>query len=319
MVFRFVFLVIALLAGGAASAAPAAFPDRPIHMIVALPAGGSVDVVARILADKLAGLLGQSIVVENRPGASGIIAAQAVSAAEPNGYTLLFTTSALAITPWISAASFDPVKTLQPVTQVAGSAYVLVVRPDLGVATLDDFIALAKARPGQLSCSTYGTGSPPHLALELLKEAAGLDIVHIPYRGFAQAMPNLMSGVLSCAMEVPANVGAPVQAGELKALAVTTDQPIAKFPGVPTIASRFPRVTVDGWQGVFVPAGTPADVVARLNQAFVAALQDADVRQRLRDIGFDPLGNDSATAEQIFRTDHERFGRVLKGLKMGQP
>jgi tripartite-type tricarboxylate transporter receptor subunit TctC len=309
-------LLAAILLIACPQCARADYPERAVHVIVALPPGGSVDVVARILADKIGTNLGEPVVVENRPGASGIIAAQSVSAANPDGYTVLFTTSAVTTSPWMSPTSFDPVKDLKPVTLVARTAYVLIVRPSLGVNSLDEFIALAKAEPGKMNCSTYGVGSPPHLALELLKDEAGIDFVHIPYRGFGQALPDLMSGLLSCAMEIPANIDQQVKVGNVKAIAVTTAAPFAMFPGVTTIASRYPKVVVDGWQGAFVPAGTPPEVVDRLNTEFVKALRDPTVVKRLRELGFEPIGNGSAEATAIFKDDYERFGATLRDLKL---
>jgi tripartite-type tricarboxylate transporter receptor subunit TctC len=311
-----VFLAIVALFTFSPGWAQAPFPDRPIHMIVAFPPGGSVDVVARILADKLTTALGQPIVVENRSGASGIVAAQFVAAAEPDGYTILFSTSTLTTSPWMSDSSLDPVRDLQSVTLVARAGYVLIVQPSLGVNTLDDFIARAKAEPGKMSCSSYGTGSPPHLALELLKQAAGIDIVHVPYRGFAQALPDLMSGLLSCAMDVPANVEQQIRIGNLKAIGVTTAKPTSILPGVPPIATRFPEVVVDGWQGAFVPAQTPRSVVDRLNEAFVKALRDPDTIKRLNDLGFEPIGDEPAEAAATVKNDLDRFGSVLHQFKL---
>ncbi|MGM4896909.1 Bug family tripartite tricarboxylate transporter substrate binding protein [Tardiphaga sp. 839_C3_N1_4] len=296
--------------------AQAEFPDRPVRLVVALPAGGSVDVVARILADRLRDGLGETVVVENRAGASGNIAAQSVATADADGYTLLFTTSAITSSTQLAATSFDPPKDLVAVTRVGLSPYVLVVRSESPITTLDDFVAKARSEPGTFSCSTYGVGSPPHLALEMLKQAAGLDIVHIPYRGFNQSYPDIRSGLLTCAMEVPANVAPFVKDGTLRALAVTTAMPMTLFAGVPTIASRFPNVVVEGWQGVFVPAATPQPIIDRLNAEFVKALRDPEVIQQLRKLGFEPIGDSSADADKIFRHDYVRFGATIESLKI---
>ncbi|MGM4992580.1 Bug family tripartite tricarboxylate transporter substrate binding protein [Tardiphaga sp. 841_E9_N1_2] len=296
--------------------AQAEFADRPVRLVVALPAGGSVDVVARILADRLRDGLGETVVVENRAGASGNIAAQSVATADADGYTLLFTTSAITSSTHLAATSFDPPKDLVAVTRVGLSPYVLVVRSESPITTLDDFVAKARSEPGTFSCSTYGVGSPPHLALEMLKQAAGLDIVHIPYRGFNQSYPDIRSGLLTCAMEVPANVAPFVKDGTLRALAVTTAMPMTLFAGVPTIASRFPNVVVEGWQGVFVPAATPQPIIDRLNAEFVKALRDPEVIQQLRKLGFEPIGDSSADADKIFRHDYVRFGATIESLKI---
>lgn len=291
--------------------AQAEFPDKPVRLVVALPAGGSVDVVARILADRLRESLAQPVVVENKPGASGNIGAQMVATSEPNGYTVLFTTSVIASSPWMSPSNFDPPNDLVAVTRVALSPYVLIVRSESPIVTLDDFVSRAKADPGKFSCSTYGVGSPPHLALEMLKQSAKLDIVHIPYRGFNQSYPDIKSGLLSCAMEVPANVTQLVQEGSLRALAVTTAKQMSIFPGVPPIASRFPDVVVEGWQGVFVPAGTPTPIIDRLNSALVKALKDPAIVKQLKKLGFEPIGDTSAEATKVFKHDYERFGATI--------
>ena len=296
--------------------AHAQFPDRPIRLVVALPAGGSVDVVARIVADRLRERLQQPVVVENKPGASGNIAAQYVATADPDGYTVLFTTSAITSSPWINKSTFDPPKDLVAVTRVALSPYVLIVRPESPIQTFDDFVSRAGSDPGKFSCSTYGVGSPPHLALELLKQSAHLDIVHIPYRGFNQAYPDIKSGLLSCAMEIPANVEQFVQDGSLRALAVTTAKPMSIFPGVPAIGSRFPDAVVEGWQGIFVASATPQPIVDRLNGELVRTLNEPEMVDRLRKLGFEPIGDTSAEANRVFRTDYDRFGVTIASLKL---
>jgi tripartite-type tricarboxylate transporter receptor subunit TctC len=294
----------------------AAFPERSIRLIVAFPPGGSIDVVARILAEKLRASMGQPIVVENRAGAAGNIGAQSVATAAPDGYTVLMTTSAIAINPWMSPTSLDPTRDLLAVTRVALSPYVLVVRPTLPVNSLEEFVALAKVEPGKLTCSTYGVGSPPHLGLELLKRAAGIDFVHAPYRGFGQALPDLMAGLLSCAMETPANIEQHVRAGTVRPIAVTSPAALEMFPGAKPLAAAYPDVVVEGWQGVFVPAGTPQPIVERINAEFVKAIRDPEVVKRLREIGFDPVGDTSEQAANVFSRDYERFGTVIRELKL---
>ena len=296
--------------------ARAAYPDRSIRLVVAFPAGGSIDVVARILAERLRGSIGQPIVVENRSGAAGNTAAQSVASAAPDGYTVLMTTSALVINPWLSPSPLDPMKDLKTVTRVALSPYVLIVRPTLPVHTLDEFVAYAKAEPGKLTCSTYGVGSPPHLALEALKHTGNLDIVHAPYRGFGQALPDLISGLLSCAVDTPANVEQHVRAGTVRAIAVTSAAPLAMFPGAAPLASRYPGIVVEGWQGVFVPANTPQPIIDKINEELAKALKEPDVIKRLRDIGFDPVGDPSAAAATIVKGDYDRFGKIIKDLKL---
>jgi tripartite-type tricarboxylate transporter receptor subunit TctC len=273
-------------------------------------------VVARILAEKLRVNTGQSVVVENRAGGAGNIAAQSVTAAAADGYTALMTTSAITINPWMTPTGFDPVKDLQAITRVALSPYVLIVRSSLPVNSLDDFVALAKSQPGKLTCSTYGVGSPPHLALELLKQEAGIDVVHAPYRGFGQALPDLTTGLLDCAVDTPANCEQHVTAGTLKAIAVTSPSALAKFPGAVSMSSRYPKVMVEGWQGILLPSGVPADVRDRLNRELVKIIRDPDIDRRLRELGFDPVGDTAQQAAEVLKADYERFGPVIRSLKL---
>ena len=310
MVRTLVVVLISLLGILPVQNGNAAFPERSIRLIVAFPPGGSIDVVARILAEKLRVSMGQPIVVENRAGAAGNIGAQSVASAAPDGYTVLMTTSAIAINPWMSPTSLDPTRDLLAVTRVALSPYVLVVRPTLPVKSLEEFVALAKAEPGKLTCSTYGVGSPPHLGLELFKRAAGIDFVHAPYRGFGQALPDLMAGLLSC------NIEQHVRAGTVRPIAVTSPAALDMFPGAKPLAAAYPDVVVEGWQGIFLPAGTPQPVVDRINAEFVKAIRDPEVVKRLREIGFDPVGDTSEQAASVFRRDYERFGTVIRELKL---
>jgi tripartite-type tricarboxylate transporter receptor subunit TctC len=312
----FVAALIALLGVLPTQTAKAAFPERPIRLIVAFAPGGSIDVVARLLAERLRASLGQPIVVENRAGAAGNIGAQSVASAAPDGYTILMTTSAITISPWMSPTSLDPAKDLIAVTRIALSPYVLVVRPSLPVNTLEEFVALAKAEPGKLTCSTYGVGSPPHLGLELFKRAAGIDFVHAPYRGFGQALPDLMAGLLSCAMETPANIEQHVRAGTVRPIATTSPAQLAMFPGAKPLASLYPDVVVEGWQGIFLPAGTPQAIVERINAEFAKVVREPDVVKRLREIGFDPVGDSSEAATAEFKRDYERFGTLIRELKL---
>jgi len=313
---RLVLAAIALVVALSAQAAIAAYPERPIRLIVAFPPGGSIDVVARILAERLRINVGQPIVVENRPGASGNIAAQSVAAAAPDGYTALMTTSAITINPWMSSTKLDPVKDLSTVTRVAISPYVLVVRASLPVKSLEDFVALAKSQPGKLTCSTYGVGSPPHLALELLKREAGIDVVHAPYRGFGQALPDLSTGLLDCSVDTPANVEQHVNAGTLRALAVTSPGALEKFPDAKPMSALYPKVVVEGWQAILLPAGAPEALREQLSGEFARIIREPEITKRLRELGFEPVGDAPEQAATILKSDYERFGPLIGALKL---
>jgi tripartite-type tricarboxylate transporter receptor subunit TctC len=313
---RLVLAVISFVVALSAQAAIAAYPERPIRLIVAFPPGGSIDVVARILAERLRTNVGQPIVVENRPGASGNIAAQSVAAAAPNGYTALMTTSAITINPWMSSTNLDPVRDLSTVTRVAISPYALVVRASLPVKSLEDFIALAKSQPGKLTCSTYGVGSPPHLALELLKREAGIDVVHAPYRGFGQALPDLSAGLLDCSVDTPANVEQHVNAGTLRAIAVTSPAALGKFPDAKPMSSIYPKVVVEGWQAILLPAGAPQSLREQLSGELARIIREPEVTKRLQELGFEPVGDTPEQAATVLKSDYERFGPLIGALKL---
>lgn len=318
---RRIALTLAILTMAAFQTVPAAaaYPERPIKLIAAFAPGGSLDLVSRILADQLTVALGQPVVVENRVGAAGNIAAQAVAAADPDGYTILATTSALTISPWLTNSSFNAVKSLAAVTRPAVASYVLVVPASSPAKTFDDFLAAAKAEPKKLTCMSYGVGSPPHLALELLKQAAGVDITHVPYRGFGLALGDLTNGLLSCGIDTPANVGPHVESGAVRAIAVTTKTPIPTFPAATPIAARFPSVEVEGWQGIFVPAATPRPILERLNAEIVKIITRPEIVEKLKAVGFDVVGDSVDSASAVFQRDHQRFGDLIKTLNLRSP
>lgn len=290
----------------------AAYPDRPIRLVVPFPAGGSLDMVARLLADRLQASMGQPVIVDNRSGATGNIGTQAVVAAAPDGYTVLMHTSALAINPWLVKTSFNAINNLAPITQVAKNPYVLVVKPSLPVKTFDEFVEYAATHPGRLTCSTYGIGSPPHLALELLKQAAKIDIVHAPYRNFGGALPDLVSGQLDCSIDTPTNVQPHVAAGTVRAIGVTAPSPHWLFADAKPIGARFPSASVEGVQLLFAPAKTPQAIITRLNEEFTKIITSQDFGRRLREIGFEPVGGSPEALAVAFKKDYERFGQIIK-------
>lgn len=292
--------------------AHAAYPDRPVRLIVPFPPGGSIDAVARLIAEKLRVPLGQPVVVENRSGATGNIGTQAVAKSDPDGYTLLMHTSAIVINPWLTKAAFDAQRDFIPITRTATTPYAFVVRSTLPIKTLEDFVKYAKQHPGKLTCSTYGIGSPPHIALELLKQAAKVDVVHLPYRGFTQALPDLASGQLDCAMDSPTNVQPHVRSGMLHAVGVTAKTPYPLFPSAAAIAHTYPGTEVEGWQGILAPAGTPKATIDRLNSEIVKIVRGSEVQAKLRDLGFTPVGDTPVEFSTIFKEDYERFGRIIQ-------
>jgi len=304
-------VLAALILLAQAFAAGAEYPERPVRLVVPFVAGGSIDRVARLLAERLQNSIGQAVIVDNRTGATGNVGTQAVVTAPPDGHTLLMQTSALAISPWLSKLPFDVEADLVPVTRIARTPYALVARKSLPVDTLDAFLAYAAAHPGKLTCSSYGVGSPPHLALELIKQAAKLDIVHAPYRSFSQAVPSLVSGQVDCSIDTLTNVQPQLEAGVVRLLGVTAAEPFQLFPDAVPIAQHLPGTELEGFQLLFVAKGTPPAIVERIHAEFARALRDPEIERQLRSMGFVPVGDDPTSAAEGFKKDYERFGKLI--------
>jgi len=296
-----------VLSGGTVSAQD--FPTKPIR-IVSAEVGGGNDFAARIVAQGL-GSLGQPVIVENRP--SGVIPGAIVAKAQPDGYTLL----AYGISLWIAPLlqddiPYDPVRDFAPVTLVANSPGVLVVHPGLPVKSAGELIALARAKPGHLNYGSTSTGSPPHLAAELFKFMAGVDIVRILYKGMGPALIDLMSGQVHLAFGTASSATPHIKSGRLRALAVTSARPTAVFPGLPTLASTLPGYETGSTYGVFVPARTPVTIVNRLNREIVRHLQTAEVKERFLNVGVEVIGSTPAELAAAVRSDQERLGKMIR-------
>lgn len=265
------------------------YPNRPIKMIVPFPAGGPTDFMARLIADRLSAALGQTIVVENRGGGGGgSVGAKAAATAEPDGYTLLLTPPGpLSIAPAVyRKLDYDPVKDFVPIALLIATPLVLTVNPTLPVHSLPELVAYAKSHPGQISLGSQGYGTAPHLLGELLKLEAGIDIVHVPYRGTAPALADLLAGQVQMFFDTTTVVVPQIRAGKLRALAVTSETRNFQLPDVPTTAEAgFPKLVSLFWLGLVAPTGTPADIVARLNTVVNESLRAPDVRARFADLG----------------------------------
>ncbi|WP_423195004.1 Extra-cytoplasmic solute receptor [Cupriavidus sp. H19C3] len=290
------------------------WPSRPIRMIVPFPAGSSPDLIARILTDKLAAVLGQPFVIENHPGAGGNIGTGQVAHAAPDGYTLLFTINGPLVTAptlW-RHLNYDPVRQLAPVSLVATSPNVLVVDARLPVRTLQEFVALARSRPGAMNYGSVGNGSAAHLAMEQLKAMAGIDLQHIPYPGFPQVTTAIVGGQVQAGFMVPAIAMPQVQSGKLRVLAVTTTGRTSLLPSVPTVAeSGYPGFEAISWQAVLAPAGTPAPIIDRLYRELVAIIGSEDVRAKMRAQYFVPAGTAPASLRQTMATEKARWDKVI--------
>lgn len=283
-------------------------------MIVPFPAGSSPDLIARILTDKLAAVLGQPFVIENHPGAGGNIGTGQVAHAAPDGYTLLFTINGPLVTAptlW-RHLNYDPVRQLAPVSLVATSPNVLVVDARLPVRTLQEFVALARSRPGAMNYGSVGNGSAAHLAMEQLKAMAGIDLQHIPYPGFPQVTTAIVGGQVQAGFMVPAIAMPQVQSGKLRVLAVTTTGRTSLLPSVPTVAeSGYPGFEAISWQAVLAPAGTPAPIIDRLYRELVAIIGSEDVRAKMRAQYFVPAGTAPASLRQTMATEKARWDKVI--------
>ena len=295
------------------------YPNKPIRLIIATAAGGLMDVAARIAAESLDKSLGQRLVIENRPGSGGNIGAEAVAKAEPDGYTLgLVQIGNVAINPYVYPdMTFDPFTDLVPVAPLTSSAILVVANAKVPVNDLRELIALAKREPGKLSYGSAGNGTAPHLAGEMFKAAAGVDILHVPYRGAGPAVNDTVGGHVQLTFVGLGAVRAPVDAGLLKVLAVAQSQRIKTAPQYPTSAEAgLPGYEFVTWFGVVAPKGTPAPVIAKLVQHIHAMQDDPEVQKRLATGGLEPL---KETPEQFgarMRRDHERFRDIVKAAKL---
>jgi tripartite-type tricarboxylate transporter receptor subunit TctC len=306
--------LIALVLGGAS----AAYPERPVTIVVPFAPGGANDVVVRIIQQPLGEALGQPIIVENRGGAGGNIGFGFVARARPDGYTLLLAPSSFVVNPSLyDKVPYDPFKDFEPVAEITFFPVTFAVRPDLGVNTLADLIARAKEMPGRMNYSTPGPGTLPHLATELLKLRAGIDMVHIPYAGAAPAAQALISktvdlGTMSISAAIPL-----LQAGSLKALAVTGAERWPDLPDVPTVTEAgVPASVSESWQGVLVPAGTPSDVIERLATALLAIAQRPNIRDKLRSAGFAATGRGPRAFAKRIAEDVPKWREVIERARI---
>jgi tripartite-type tricarboxylate transporter receptor subunit TctC len=315
---RFGVLAIALVAAAAQRAHAQDYPSRPIRLVVAFTAGGTTDFVARLLAERLRTSLGQPVIVENRPGANGAIAAEYVAKSEADGHTLFFTTvGAVAINPPLRGnLAYDPIKDFAPVGLAAFNSTMLVVSSSMPVSSARELAALAKERP--VTIAITGLGSISHLGLELFQAAARVRFQAVPYRGASQAVTDLLGGQLDGLFGDVPTIIAQVKAGKLKALAATSQERSEIFPEVPTFVEQgFADTVGNQWAGVLAPGLTPPTVIARLNAALVAALTDPDVRGKLAQAGVTPSPGTPEDFDRYLRTELARWGKLIreKGIK----
>lgn len=307
----------ALFAAAGSVSAQSSFPSKPVRIFVPYPAGGGVDVLARTLGDVVSRQWGQSVVVENRPGAGGVIASQALATSPPDGYTLIVVASGHATNPFLyPKIPYDTFKDFTPISLLASSPNVLLVRADSPFKSLGDVIAAARAKPGTLSFAHAGNGTSTHLAGELLKNLAKIDLNAIPYKGGAPAINDLLGGQIPMSFNNgPESIGQ-LQAGTVRALAVTTASRAPFLPDVPSMSEAVPGYDTEVWWGLLGPAGMPPDVVAKLSQDFVAALNTEPVKERLAKLGALPIASSPQQFDAKIRADYKKWGPIIEAAGM---
>ena len=310
---------IALAVAGSALA-QGSYPTRPVAMVVGFAPGGGTDAVARIIAKNLSESFGQQVVVENRAGAGGNIATDYVAHAEPDGYTILLgNVGSLAVAPhMIASLGYDPLRDFAPITMAVVFANVLVVQPSLPVQSLADFVKLAQEKPGTVTFGSSGIGGAGHLAGELLKERANLDMIHVPYKGGGPAMQGMLGGQVMSIFATPVSAGGQIKAGKIRAIATTGPKRAALLPDVPTVAeSGYPGYEAMNWYAYVAPAKTPKEIVERLNRELVKALNNAEVAALLHQQGLEPSPSSPAELGRYIEREYQTWGRVVKraGIK----
>jgi tripartite-type tricarboxylate transporter receptor subunit TctC len=310
MIGRLIVGIFALLAITVSASRAQDYPNRVIRVVV----GPGPDIVARVFGSKITEALGQQIVIEPRPGAGGVIAAQTVATAQPDGYSLLLATASYTINAALRTSPYDLRKDFAPVGRMSTSPFVLVVHPSVPVKSVQELIALAKAKPGQLNYASSGIGTPPHLAGELFKAMAGVDIVHVPFREANSALNAVVAGNVQLMFSIATTAQSQIDGGTVRGLGVTTLEPNPLVPNLPAIAqSGLPGFEVTGWNGIVAPAGTSASIIAKLNSALQRGLDDTDLRKRMATAGYDVAShNTPEDFAQFIKADTERWIAIVE-------
>ena len=313
--------MIAAMAALSSTCSPALaqspYPSKAVHIFVPYSAGGAVDILARTLGDVVSKQWDQTVVVENRPGAGGLIASQALATSAPDGYTLIVVASGHATNAFLyPKIPYDTFKDFTPISLLASSPNILLVRADSPFKTLADMIAAAKAKPGTLSFAHAGTGTSTHMAGELLKNLAKIDINAIPYKGGAPAINDLLGGQIPMSFNNGPELVGQLEAGTVRALAVTTGKRVPFLPNVPSMAETVPGYDTGVWWGLLGPAGMPDELVAKLSHDFVAALNSDAVKERLGKLGASPIGSSPKEFDAVIHADYEKWGPIIKAAGM---
>ncbi|HSF22063.1 MAG TPA: tripartite tricarboxylate transporter substrate binding protein [Burkholderiales bacterium] len=305
-------LIAAALIATAAGAQD--YPAKPVRVILSVPAGATPDVTARLVTPGLSNALGQPLVVDNRGGAGGLIGAEIVSKAAPDGYTIFISSpGALTILPHLRKVPYDTLKDFAPVGLISVGPFVLVTHPSLPVDSVKALIALAKAQPGKLNCASAGNGTANHLALELFKQMAGVNITHVPYKGAPQAVTDVLAGHMDMTFNSIAPIIAHIRAGRMKVLGVASAKRSAQLPEVPTVGEAgVPGFEAENWFGLFAPAQTPKRIIARLNEALVKVVRSPEIQKQFIALGAEPVGNSPEEFAAFVRRDMEKYAKVVR-------
>jgi tripartite-type tricarboxylate transporter receptor subunit TctC len=301
---------------------PAAYPDKSIRLIVAFPPGGSTDIIARLVGQRLSERLGQQVIIDNRGGAGGTIGTEIAAKSNPDGYTLTMGTTSTHViaVPAYSRLKYDPLKDFEPITLVASTPYLLVVNPGVKANTLKEFVALAKSQPGKLNYASAGTGTTTQLAMEMLKGAAGIDLTHVPYNGNGPANTATIGGQVQALFgSMPAVLPQAREGGRLRPLAVGTAKRSPSLPNVPTVAeSGYPGFEVSLWLGFFAPKGTPAPILKQLHEALVKIAQSPEMKQQFEVNGAEPVTTTPAELARLIKVEIDKYSKVIKaaGIKL---
>jgi len=308
------FFAAALTLGFTASAAAQSFPSKPVRIVVGLAPGGGTDIITRLVGQKLGAAINQQVIVDNRPGAGGNIAAELVARAAPDGYTLIVVTASHAVNPAIyKKMGYDPIKDFSPITQLTTQPYIFVVHPSAPIKSVKDWIALSKQRKGGLTYASSGAGLLGHLAMELLKDLGKFESVHIPYKGASPALIDTISGQVDGFFPTIISGLPQVKSGKLRAIAVTTAKRSSLLPNVPTVAEQgFPGYEVSGWYGLLAPAGVPKNVIGFLNAETVKVLKLPEVKDRMAGDGAEPVGNTPEQFAAYLRSETSKWAAIVK-------
>ncbi len=309
---KLLFVVLSLLAFHAFGQA---YPSKAVRLIVPYPPGGGNDTLGRLFAAKLGERMGQGFLVENRPGAGTMIGTEAAAKSPPDGYTILLSSIAThALSPNLySRVPYDPVKDFAPITLLGIAPTVLVINKDLEAKTLAELIAAAKARPGALAYASGGNGTPPHINAEVFKSVAGVDLLHVAYKGGGPALVDLIAGRVHAMLDTAASAMPHVRAGRLRALAISAPRRSSEYPELPTFAEAgLPQYDTNAWYSMHAPAGTPPEIVRRLNGELVAILKDPDIVARFKQLSTDPVGNTPEEFAAFVRAELDKYARIIK-------